>query len=369
MAVVAYLVRRALVTLALLVVLSMVTFAIFYFLPADPARIITGFGNPPPEVFARINHAFGTDQPLTEQYLRYMSGVVRGDFGTSWIGSSVDPETGELVGRSVWPILRSALAVTASLALGGALLMLLFAVPLGVLAASRYGGWLDRILITLTLIAISTHPLVVGFVLRLVAADRLGIAPPIGYCPFGGVDESSTDGGSTSSAVSAFTLGECTGPASWAHHLALPWITFSLLLVAIYMRMVRARMIETMREPHIRTARAKGASEWRVTTRHALRPALAPLIPMLAMDLGLAVGLAMYVEAVYQLPGLGRLAVDALAGLVGYDRPVIVGIVLVTGTVIVLLNLVADLLLTVVDPRVRHGAVSRGERSGAGRPA
>jgi peptide/nickel transport system permease protein len=357
-ALLAFLLRRALVTVALLVALSMVTFAIFFLLPADPSTIITGFGNPPPELRAEINRAFGTDKPLPEQYVRYMSDVVRGDFGTGWSGSGLDPQTRELVGPSVGPMLRSAVAVTASLALGGAVLLLLLAVPLGVLAASRYGGWLDRTLIALTLVAISTHPLVVGFVLRLVAADRLGLAPAIGYCPVRGVDTATTTGGGgfVSGAASTFTLGECSGPVSWAHHLALPWITFALLLVAIYMRMIRTRVIETLREPHVRTARAKGASGRRVLTRHVLRLALAPLVPMLAMDLGLAVGLAMYVETVYQLPGLGRLSISALSGWFGYDRPVIVGIVLVTGTAIVVLNLLADVALALIDPRVRQGA-------------
>lgn len=362
----AFLVRRLLTTVALLIALSMVTFAIFFFLPAEPSTIITGYGNPPAELRAEINHALGTDRPLTEQYVTYMSGVVRGDFGIGWLGSSLDPLTRELVGPSVWPILQSSLAVTASLALGGAVLLLLLSVPLGVLAASRYGGWLDRTLIALTLVAISTHPLVVGFVLRLVAADRLGLAPAAGYCPFRGVDTATTTGaGGFTSNPSSFALGECTGPVSWAHHLALPWITFALLLIAIYMRMIRTRVIEALREPHVRTARAKGASGWRVLTRHVLRLALAPIVPMLAMDLGLAVGLAMYVESVYQLPGLGRLATSALAGWVGYDRPVIVGIVLVTGTAIVVLNLLADVLLAVVDPRVRRGAALRDVRAGA----
>jgi peptide/nickel transport system permease protein len=370
MALAAYLLRRLLVTIALLVALSMLTFVIFFLIPADPGRIIFGFGNPTPEAIAEANHALGTDKSLPEQYVRYIGGVVRGDFGIAWLASSMDPQ-GNLVGPPVAPMLLSAASVTGSLALGGAVLLLVLSVPLGVLAASRRGGWLDHTLIVLTLVAISTHPLVVGFVLRLVAADRLGIAPGLGYCPFRGVETATTTGGGgfvVSGGGSTFTLGECTGPVSWAHHLALPWITFALLLVAIYMRMIRARVVETLREPHVRTARAKGASEWRVTTRHALRLALAPIVPMLAMDLGLAVGIAMYVESVFQLPGLGRLAINALAGWVGYDRPVIVGLVLVTGTAIVVLNLLADLVLALVDPRVRRGVgTGSAGRGGAAR--
>lgn len=348
-----FLLRRLVVTLLLLLVLSIVTFGIFFFIPADPGRILVGIQNPPPEALAKANRALGTDRPVVEQYLRYLGDVVRGDFGIAWLQSSITFE-GELEGPPVGEMLWSAAKVTASLAFGGVLLLLVLAVPLGVLAASRHGGWLDRTLILVTLVAISTHPLVVGLVLRLVAADRFGLAPGIGYCPFTGSGPAETTSVGSSSAVT-----QCDGPLSWAHHLLLPWLTFALLLVAIYMRMIRARVIEVLREPHVRTARAKGASEWRATTRHALRLAVAPVVPMLAMDLGLAVGLAIYVEAVFGLPGLGRMAVSALAGWSGYDRPVIVGVVLVTGAAIVAMNLLADMLLAVIDPRVQRGGIDR----------
>lgn len=350
--------RRLAITLVLLLVLAAATFVMFFLIPADPGRILAPGQNPPPELLAQANRLLGTDRPLHEQYVTYLTRVVRGDFGIAWLQSTITPE-GELEGPPVSHMLLDAARVTGSLALGGALLLLLLSVPLGVLAASRHGTWLDRTLIAVTLVAISTHPLVVGLVLRLIASDRLGLAPAAGYCPFGGTDTATTTGGGITTTASSFALRECDGPLSWAHHLLLPWLTFALLLIALYMRMIRARVIEVLREPHVRTARAKGASEWRIVTRHALRVALAPVVPMLAMDLGLAVGLAIYVESVFQLPGLGRLAIGALAGWFGYDRPVIVGLVLVTGAAIIALNLVADLVLGLVDPRVRRGGVER----------
>ena len=363
MAIAAFLARRALISVVLLVVLSMATFAIFFAIPVNPGRILFGAGAFVPDAeLARANEALGTDRPKHEQYLHYMWDVVRGDFGTSWSGATMNRQgPPKLEGQDVGEILFRSARVTASLALGGAVLLVLLAVPLGVLAASRAGSWLDRTLIVVTLVAISTHPLVVGLVLRLVAADRFGLTPPSGYCPLRGEPAV----GYSTSVLSPSVLGEeCSGPRAWAHHLVLPWLTFALLLIALYMRMIRFRVLEVLGEPHVRTARAKGASEWRVLTRHTVRTALAPVAPMLAMDLGLALGIAIYVESVFRLPGLGQLAVTALSGQSGYDRPVIVGLVLLTGAAIIVLNLLADLVLALVDPRVRERGADRSALGG-----
>ena len=363
MAIAGFLVRRALISIVLLFVLSVATFAIFFAIPANPGRILFGGGAFVPDAqLARANEALGTDRPKHEQYADYVWDVLHGDFGISWSGATMNQQgPPKLDGQSVNEILFASLRVTASLALGGAVLLLLFALPLGVLAASRAGSWLDRTLIVVTLVAISTHPLVIGLVLRLVAADRFGLTPPNGYCPLLGEPAV----GYSTSSLSPSLLGEaCSGPRAWAHHLVLPWSTFALLLIALYMRMIRFRVLEVLGEQHVRTARAKGASEWRVLTRHTIRTALAPVVPMLAMDLGLALGLAVYVEAVFRLPGLGQLAVTALSGQSGYDRPVILGLVLVTGTVIILLNLIADFVLVLVDPRVRDRGADRSVLGG-----
>jgi peptide/nickel transport system permease protein len=138
--------------------------------------------------------------------------------------------------------------------------------------------------------------------------------------------------------------------AEWAWHLLLPWITFALFFVALYMRVVRARMLEVLEEPFIRTARAKGASEFRVIRVHALRNAIAPIVTMTAMDAGMAIGIAMYIETVFGLPGLGRTMIRALAGIQGYDLPVVLAVTLVAAAAIIVLNLVADIMLLAVDP-------------------
>ena len=144
----------------------------------------------------------------------------------------------------------------------------------------------------------------------------------------------------------------CGGIGAWADHLVLPWITFALFFVALYMRIVRARMLEVLDEPFIRTARAKGASELRVIRSHALRNAIAPVVTMTAMDAGMAIGIAMYIETVFGLPGLGRTLIRALAGFQGYDLPVILAVTLAAAAAIIFLNLVADLVLLALDPTV-----------------
>jgi ABC-type dipeptide/oligopeptide/nickel transport system permease component len=150
-------------------------------------------------------------------------------------------------------------------------------------------------------------------------------------------------------------------------HLLLPWITFALFFVALYMRIVRARMLEVLEEPWVRTARAKGASELRVIRSHALRNAIAPVVTMTAMDAGMAIGVAMYIETVFGLPGLGRTLIRALAGLQGYDLPVILAVTLVAAAAIIVLNLVADIVLLAIDPTVaRRG---RGVQRLLGRAA
>jgi peptide/nickel transport system permease protein len=150
----------------------------------------------------------------------------------------------------------------------------------------------------------------------------------------------------------------CGGVGQWAWHLVLPWFTFALFFVALYMRIVRARMLEVLDEPYIRTARAKGASEARVIRSHAQRNAIAPVVTMTAMDAGMAIGIAMYIETVFGLPGLGRTMIRALAGFQGYDLPVILAVTLVAAAAIIVLNLVADIVLLFVDPTI----VRRQER-------
>jgi len=212
------------------------------------------------------------------------------------------------------------------------ILWMLIAIPVGVLSALRPRSLLDRISMTFVLIGISAHPIWIGLILAYVFGFRLHLTPITGYCDF---INPSTD---------------CGGPVQWAYHMLLPWITFAILFAALYVRMIRANTLDTMNEDYVRTARAKGAPEWRVLRSHILRNAMLPVVTMLGMDIGLALGGAVFTETVYSLPGLGKTAVGALNN---YDIPTVQGVIVFATIAIIIFNLVVDLLYAWVDPRIR----------------
>jgi peptide/nickel transport system permease protein len=182
--------------------------------------------------------------------------------------------------------------VTASLVFGGAILWMLLALPIGILSAVRPRSMLDRGATVFVLLGISLPVVWIGLVLQYAIGFRLGWFPNAGYCDFINPDPTAT----------------CGGPAQWAYHLVLPWITFALLFSAIYVRMIRANVMDTLGEDYVRTARAKGAPEQQVMRNHVLRNALLPIVTMLGMDIGIALGGAIFTETIFGLPGLGRLA-------------------------------------------------------------
>jgi peptide/nickel transport system permease protein len=350
-----FLARRAAISAVLLLLLTAATFLIYFTIPARPGRILYPPGsNVSSETLDRAEHALGTDRPLYEQYADYLWGLLRLDFGTSWNDAEVAPD-GTLRGAPVREQLFDALRITGSLVLGGALLLALLALPLGVLAATRPNTILDRAILMIALIAISTHPIAVGLVLRFVFADQLNVTPPIGYCPFG------ADPDRPWVPDISRPTETCGGAVDWFTHLLLPWTTFAFFFAAIYVRMVRGRMLEVLNEPYMRTAHAKGASERRVLWRHGLRNTLAPVVTMLGMDMGMALGIAVYVEFVFGFPGLARLGIGAMSGQSGYDLPMILGVVVLTAVVIIALNLLADIACATIDPRVRE----QGRRAAA----
>jgi hypothetical protein len=218
--------------------------------------------------------------------------------------------------------------------------MLLFALPLGCIAALRPRSPLDRGLLAASVIGLAIHPFVLGLTIRNFFAGHFHLFS--GYCPLTGKPPHG-----------------CGGPADWATHLAVPWIVFALFFLPLYMRMLRVRLLETFDEPWINTARAKGASETRVVLGHALRNAIGPVLPMLAIDAGTAITAAIYVETVFGMPGLGWLAVSAFSGQAGgYDLPLTAGIVTVIGGFVVLLNVGADVAGAWLDPRIRTKTMS-----------
>lgn len=352
----AYVLRRLGVAVCLLFVLSVITFLMYSQIPANPAGFVIDLQHASRAQIAKVDHELGVDRPIWVQYEKFVVRALHGDLGLSWNGirfSYLGTASGVPVGPLVWHAAR----VTASVVVGGFALLLAIALPLGAFVATRPRGLADRLSLGLSLAAISTHPLVVGLLLQLFAGNRWHLAPPSGYCPL-------VPPSAAAKAEAARQGSElCGGPLAWASHLALPWITFALFFVALYLRMTRARMMEVLDEPYVRTARAKGGSELRVVVRHALRNAISPIVTMVGMDAGMAVGIAVYVETVFALPGLGRTTIQALQGFSGYDLPVIVGVVLVTAVAIILLNLLVDLALYAIDPTIaRRGrkALARG---------
>jgi peptide/nickel transport system permease protein len=325
-----YLVRRVAWAALLFGVMSFVTYLIFFVIPTESSTI--GRGQASETIDLRT--VIPLEGSLLHEYGQFVSMVLHGDLGHSYVTR-----------REVSGIILDAAPVTASLVFGGAIVWLLIAIPVGLLSALRPRSLLDRCATVFVLIGISAHPVWIGLILSYVVGEKLGLAPGGGYCDL----------------VSPST--SCGGPLQWAWHLWLPWLTFALMFAAIYMRMVRASVLEALGEDYVRTARAKGASEARIMRHHVLRNALLPVVTMLGMDIGLALGGAVFVERVFGLPGLGGIALQSLARR---DLPVIMGVVLFGTFCVIVLNLIVDLLYTAIDPRSR---LHHTDFEGSGAPA
>ncbi|MFI8437933.1 ABC transporter permease [Streptomyces sp. NPDC079020] len=325
-----YLVRRGLGVAGVLLAICAVTFVIFYLLPADPAAAACG-KTCSPERLAEVRHFMGLDQPVWRQFGDYLVGIFTGrelgsgphalQCGFPCLGYSYENAL------PVWDLLMDRLPVSASLAFGASCLWLVLGLGAGVTAALRKGGLLDR---TLMVGAVATASLPVYFtaVMLLYALVRLtGLLPYPTYVPL------SDD------------------PLGWATNLVLPWTALALLYAAMYARQSRSSMIETMAQPYIRTARAKGMPAHVVVVKHGLRAAMMPVLTLFGMDLGALLAGAVITESIFGIPGVGRLFYDALQRS---DQPVVLGVTLLAAFFIVAANVVIDLLYAVVDPRVRN---------------
>ena len=337
-----FLVRRLLTGVALVLALTFLTFAVFFLIPSNPVCLAIDCGPKNTTTEAEIRaaeHRLGLDRPVLVQYGDFLWRLVRhGSFGYSYRGHF-----------SVNTTLASAVPATASLVAGGAVLLVLLALPLGALSALRPHGLLDRGALAVSMVGIALHPFVLALLLRSAFADHLRIAPGIGYCPLLGQAEPRP----TSPFPGAPIMAGCGGLRDWAYHLYLPWLVFALFFLPMYARMFRARVLQTLGERYVQAAYAKGGSGFHVFRSHVLRNSVTPILPMLAMDVGTAITAAIYVETVFKLGGLGTLAVNALSGeWGGYDLPTIVGVVFVVAAAVVVLNLIADLALVALDPRI-----------------
>jgi peptide/nickel transport system permease protein len=320
--VIRYLIRRVLWAVMLFFTVTIVSYILFFIIPSDPARQFAGKGATSATV-EQAKRYLGLDKPIYEQYYVFVKRlVVHQDLGHSWYNR-----------EGVNQIIKDAAPVTASLVLGGAFFWMLLALPVGILSALRPRSLLDRASMTFVLIGISAHPIWIGLIFAYFIGYKWGITPITNYADFFNPPP-----------------GQPGGPVQWAYHMILPWLTFMILFAALYVRMIRANVIETLNEDYVRTARAKGAPESKVMRSHVLRNAMLPVVTMLGMDIGLALGGAIFTETVYSLPGLGRTAVQALNN---YDIPTVQGVIVFATIVIIVFNLIVDLLYAWVDPRIR----------------
>src|SRR5688572_4607931 len=318
----AYIVRRLLWSVLLLFVVSFITFVIFYLLPAADVATLRAGRQPTPERIAAIREQLGLDKSLFTQFRIYMEDLVlHFDFGRSYQNNVDVRET-----------IFDRLPATASLAIGGAITWLLIGIPIGIISAIKRGTILDRVAMGGALLAISAPVYWVGLVSIYLFSKELGKVAPIfdgtgNYTPF------------------------AEDPVAWASALILPWLVLATAFAAVYARFLRSNLIDVMGEDYIRTARAKGLGERRVVFKHGLRSAITPIVTIFGLDLGILFGGAILTETVFNIPGIGRLAFDAIQKS---DLPIVQGAVLIAALAVILMNLLVDIRYACPDPRVRY---------------
>lgn len=316
-----YVMRRLAWSCVLLVLVTLFTFLVFYVLPsADPALLRVG-RHATPEQIADVRATFGLDEPFYEQFWIYAQNVVT-DFDLGYSYYAEVPVREEIISR---------LPASISVALGAFVLWMAIALPVGILAALKPRSKSDRVVTGTTLFFLSAPTYWLGLVVLFLFARDIGRFPLIGgagtYVPFS------------------------ENPKAWFESLIWPWIVLAAAFAGLYARMIGENLRETMAQDYVRTARAKGLSERRVVLRHGLRAALTPIVTLAALDLGLLLGGTILVETVFNIPGVGRYAVEAIQN---GDLPAIQGTVLFSAMFIILAILVADILYAVLDPRVRY---------------
>ncbi|MEU4475255.1 ABC transporter permease [Micromonospora sp. NPDC023888] len=323
-----FLIKRLFSAVLTLFAVSVLTFLMFFALPRDP---VTGMcpKNCNPERLERVRDDLGLNDPLVSQYAGYMKGIVTGrDLGSAQGGRCDAPCLGwsYVTNEAVSDTIGRVLPVTLSIVIPAAVLWLLLGVGLGMVSALRRGTWLDRAAIGFSLTGASLQLYFVGAVLLLVFVYNLRLLPVPSY-------------------TSIFD-----NPAKWASGLVLAWVALAFLFSAIYARLSRAQMLETLSEDFVRTARAKGLAKPKVYGRHALRAAITPVVTIAGLDVGGALGGTVITETTFGIQGLGRTAVDAVRS---GDLPTIMATVLIAAVFVVLANVLVDLLYAAIDPRVR----------------
>ena len=310
-----YILRRILVMIPTLLGVSIILFAVMMIAPGGPEAVLMG-DDISPEAAARIRANLGLDQPIPVQYLRWLGNTVRGDLGTSF-------RTGE----SVLGLITDRLPNSLILTLAAFVFALMVAIPFGVLAAVKYNSWIDKLASVVAFLGVSFPSFWLGIVFILIFSFRFGWFPVSGMAPYGMEGD------------------------FWVrlHHLVLPAVTLGSVQMATYMRFTRSGMLEVLRQDYIRTANAKGLHPRKVIVKHALRNGLISVITVVGLSLPALVGGAVLTETIFAWPGVGRLAVNAVFQR---DYPIIMGVNMAVAVVTVTVNLLVDVVYTMVDPRI-----------------
>jgi peptide/nickel transport system permease protein len=321
----AYIARRLLWIVFLLFMIALITFVIFSVLPSGDPAVARAGRQPSPELIAAIRKQFGLDKPLPIQFINYIGDILPflGHNGV-YFGFSYQNQT------PVLPEILSRLPNTLFLTGGAVILWLAVGIPIGMLSAVKTGSWMDRLAMSIALIFISAPVYFLGLVVLYLFDNQIGKFPLL-------------PGNSAYEAAH--------GIFGKAEALIMPWCVLAASFAAVYARFLRGNLIDTLQEDYIRTARAKGLSERRVIFRHGVRAAITPIVTLLGLDIGILLGGAILTETVFNIPGIGRYAYNAI---VQSDLPVIQGTVLFGAFFIVSMSLVVDILYAYIDPRVRY---------------
>jgi peptide/nickel transport system permease protein len=317
----AYILRRVLWGIVLIILVSAITFLLFNVFPsADPAQLRAG-RNGSPATIAFIRHELGLDKPIYTQFFVYMKNILlHFNFGESFY-----------TGAPVLSLIQNRLPATLSLTVGAAVVWLLMGIPVGIISAIKRGSALDRFAMSVALVFISMPVFWLGLVVLFLFADDIGR-----FHVFPGANS---------------YVGLTVSPVHWFTSLIMPWFVLAATSAAVYSRVLRGSLIEAMGEDYIRTARAKGLRERRVIFRHGVRSAITPVVTIFGLDVGTLLGGAVITETVFDIPGIGRLNYDAI---IHSDFPIVQGTVILAALFIVVANIVVDVLYAYLDPRVRY---------------
>lgn len=310
-----YLIKRVLAVIPVMLIVAVIVFLMLRLTPGDPAAIIAGDAATSKDI-ALIREKLGLERSLIEQFFLWVGNMLTGDFGESFYYK-----------RSVASMIADRIGPTMALATFTIIIACVVAIPLGTLAAYKQGSWLDRSVMGMSVLGFSVPVFVIGYVLIYVLAVKLNWFPVQGYQPI------------------------AEGFGGFIYRLILPSSALSVIFIALIARMTRTSVLEVLNEDYVRTARAKGLSETKVMIRHALRNAAVPIVTVIGIAIAVLISGVVVTESVFVIPGLGTLTIDAIQGR---DYPTVQGLIILFSFVYVFINLVIDVIYSLLDPRIRY---------------